>query len=132
MYNYTECHSFVTKDSEETILAERLNLLQPNDFHDPDEAPLPPYHPDIPEFRKAWSRYYDAVTQIDYHVGRHVAELREDGVWDDTIVVFWADHGTGMLRAKHWGVGAGRPRAADRALPAALAAPCPGCAGKRG
>ena len=24
-------------------------------------------------------------------------------MWDDTIVVFWADHGTGMLRAKHWG-----------------------------
>ena len=67
-----------------------------------EQAPLPPYHPDIPEFRKAWSRYYDAVTQIDYHVGRHVAELHEDGLWDDTIVVFWADHGTGMLRAKHW------------------------------
>ena len=103
VFNYTECHSFVTKDSEETILAERLTLLQPDDFHDPDAAPLPPYHPDIPEFRKAWSRYYDAVTQIDYHVGRHVAELQEDGLWDDTIVVFWADHGTGMLRAKHWG-----------------------------
>ncbi len=103
VYNYTECHSFVTKDSDETILAERLTLLQPDDFHDPEQAPLPPYHPDIPEFRKAWSRYYDAVTQIDYHVGRHVAELQEDGLWDDTIVVFWADHGTGMLRAKHWG-----------------------------
>ena len=103
VYNYTECHSFVTKDSDETILAERLTLLQPDDFHDPEQAPLPPYHPDIPEFRKAWSRYYDAVTQIDYHVGRHVAELHEDGLWDDTIVVFWADHGTGMLRAKHWG-----------------------------
>ena len=102
VFNYTECHSFVTKDPDETILAERLTLLRPDDFHDPEQAPLPPYHPDIPEFRKAWSRYYDAVTQIDYHVGRHVAELHEDGLWDDTIVVFWADHGTGMLRAKHW------------------------------
>ncbi len=102
VFNYTECHSFVTKDPDETVLAERLTLLQPDDFHDPEQAPLPPYHPDIPEFRKAWARYYDAVTQIDYHVGRHVAELREDGLWDDTIVVFWADHGTGMLRAKHW------------------------------
>ena len=102
VFNYTECHSFVTKDPDETVVAERLTLLQPDDFHDPQQAPLPPYHPDLPEFRKAWSRYYDAVTQIDYHVGRHVAELQADGLWDDTIVVFWADHGTGMLRAKHW------------------------------
>lgn len=102
VFNYTECHSFVTKDPDAAVLAERLTLLQPDDFHDPQQAPLPPYHPDIPEFRQAWARYYDAVTQIDYHVGRHVAELQEDGRWDDTIVVFWADHGTGMLRAKHW------------------------------
>ena len=102
VFNYTECHSFVTKDPDETVVAERLNLLQPGDLHDPAQAPLPPYHPDIPEFRKAWSRYYDAVTQIDYHLGHHVKELQEGGLWDDTIVVFWADHGTGMLRAKHW------------------------------
>ena len=102
VFNYTECHSFVTRDDDETVVAERLTLLQADDFHDPRQAPLPPYHPDLPEFRKAWSRYYDAVTQIDYHVGRHVAELQADGRWDDTIVVFWADHGTGMLRAKHW------------------------------
>ncbi|MDE0230272.1 MAG: sulfatase-like hydrolase/transferase, partial [Spirochaetaceae bacterium] len=106
VFNYTECHSSVTWDRKEpieTIRAERLTLLQPEDFHDPDQAPPPPFHPDIPEFRRAWADYYDAITQIDYHVGRHVAELQEDGVWDDTIVVFWADHGTGMLRAKHWG-----------------------------
>ena len=48
VFNYTECHSFVTKDSDETILAERLTLLQPDDFHDPEQAQLPPYHPDIP------------------------------------------------------------------------------------
>lgn len=51
------------------IVAKRLKRLQPEEFHDPAKAPIPPYHPDVPEFRKAWSRYYDAVTQVDYHAG---------------------------------------------------------------
>ena len=102
VFNYTECHSFVTREAHDGHLTERFNLLQPEDFHDPAAVPLPPYHPDYPELRRAWARYHDAITQIDYHVGRHLRELQEDGVEDDTIVVFWADHGTGMLRAKHW------------------------------
>lgn len=102
VFNYGESHSFVTREPDDVVVAERLNLLQPGDFHDPAAVPLPPYHPDYPEIRRVWSRYYDAVTQIDYHVGRHLRELEEDGVEDNTIVVFWADHGTDMLRAKHW------------------------------
>ncbi len=102
VFNYTECHSFVTREADDVLLQERLNLLQSEDFHDPAAVPLPPYHPDYPEIRRVWARYYDAITQIDHHVGRHLRELQEDGVEDDTIVVFWADHGTGMLRAKHW------------------------------
>ncbi len=102
VFNYGESHSFMTREPDDVVVAERLNLLQPGDFHDPAAVPLPPYHPDYPEIRRVWSRYYDAVTQIDYHVGRHLRELEEDGVEDNTIVVFWADHGTGTLRAKHW------------------------------
>ena len=102
VFNYGESHSFVTREPDDVVVAERLNLLQPGDFHDPAAVPLPPYHPDYPEIRRVWSRYYDAVTQIDYHVGRHLRELEEDGVEDNTVVVFWSDHGTGMRRAKHW------------------------------
>ena len=99
--DFGECHSSITKFSEEDIVEERLNRLKPKDFHDPAEAPIPPYHPDDPVFRKAWSRYYDAVTQVDYRTGEIIAQLKEDGLWDDTIVIVWADHGVGMPRGKH-------------------------------
>lgn len=101
VFNQNECHSSITKIAEDVIVEQRLNLLQPEDFHDPADAPIPPYHPDVPEFRKAWSRYYDAVTQVDYRAGELIKQLKEDGLWEDTIVFVWADHGVGMPRGKH-------------------------------
>jgi len=100
-FDFGECHSSITKTAEDVIIEKRLNRLQPGDFHDPVEAPIPPYHPEDPVFRKAWSRYYDSVTQVDYRAGELIAQLKEDGVWDDTIVIVWADHGVGMPRGKH-------------------------------
>ena len=99
--DFGECHSSVTKTSEDVIVKARLNRLKPGDFHDPARASIPSYHPDDPVFRKAWARYYDAVTQVDYRAGEVFAALKEDGLWDDTIIIIWADHGVGMPRGKH-------------------------------
>ena len=100
-FDFGECPSSITKIPEDVIVQQRLNRLKPEDFHDPAKAPIPPYHPDDPVFRKAWSRYYDAVTQVDYKAGEIIVNLKEDGLWDDTIVIIWADHGVGMPRGKH-------------------------------
>ena len=99
--DFGECHSSVTKTPEEVIIPKRLNRLQPDDFHDPAAAPLPSFHPDDPVFRRSWARYYDAVTQVDYRTGEVLEALKKDGLWNDTIVIVWADHGVGMPRGKH-------------------------------
>ena len=101
VFNFAECHSSITKTAEGVIVQQRLKRLKPADFHDPAKAPIPPYHPDVPEFRKAWSRYYDAVTQVDYRAGEIIQQLKDDGLWEETIVIVWADHGVGMPRGKH-------------------------------
>ena len=101
VFNLTECHSSITKIPEEEIVEARLSRLATEDFHDPAMAPIPPYHPDVPQFRSAWARYYDAVTQVDYRAGDLIDQLKEDGLWDDTIVFVWSDHGVGMPRGKH-------------------------------
>ena len=101
VFNFTECHSSITKIDEKVIVSKRLNRLMPKDFHDPEKASIPPYHPDVPEFRKAWARYYDAVTQVDYRAGNLIEQLKEDGLWEETIIFVWADHGVGMPRGKH-------------------------------
>ena len=101
VFNFGECHSSITKIPEDEIVEARLSRLKPEDFHDPTEAPIPPYHPDVPQFRRAWARYYDAVTQVDYRAGDLIDQLKEDGLWEDTIVFVWSDHGVGMPRGKH-------------------------------
>ena len=101
VFNFTECHSSITKIPEDEIVEQRLSRLKPDDFHDPSLAPIPPYHPDVPLFRRAWARYYDAVTQVDYRAGDLIEQLKEDGLWEDTIIFVWADHGVGMPRGKH-------------------------------
>ncbi len=71
-------------------------------IHDAAKLPLPPYYPDTPKAREAWAAYYDVVTMTDRTIGEMLAELAEAGLADETLVVFWGDHGAGLARAKRW------------------------------
>ena len=62
----------------------------------PEQVRLPPFHPDLPEMRKAWARLYELVSRVDAWFGQKLAELEEEGQAENTIVFFYADHG-GML-----------------------------------
>uniref|UniRef100_UPI0035939608 sulfatase-like hydrolase/transferase n=1 Tax=Aquiflexum sp. TaxID=1872584 RepID=UPI0035939608 len=71
-------------------------------FHDPDKVTVPPYYPDTPEFRELWARYYDCATALDIKVGEVVQKLKDDGLYENTIIIFYSDHGNGMPRYKRW------------------------------
>jgi uncharacterized sulfatase len=70
--------------------------------HDPAKVRVPAYHPDTPEVRQDWAQYYDIITEADADAGARLKELETDGLADDTIVFYWADHGSGMPRSKRW------------------------------
>jgi uncharacterized sulfatase len=70
--------------------------------HDPALVRVPAYHPDTPEVRKDWAQYYDVVSEADADAGKRLRELDDAGLADDTIVFYWADHGSGMPRSKRW------------------------------
>ena len=71
-------------------------------IHDSARLPLPPYYPDTPKVREAWASYYDVVTITDRTIGEMLLELEEAGLADETLVVFWGDHGAGLARGKRW------------------------------
>ena len=70
--------------------------------HDPARVRVPAYHPDTPEVRQDWAQYYDQVTLADESAGSRLSEIAEAGLADDTIVFYYADHGSGMPRSKRW------------------------------
>lgn len=49
---------------------------------------------------RARQGYYGLVTQIDHQLSRVIRELRAQGEWENTVVVFTADHGD-MLGDHH-------------------------------
>ena len=80
----------------------RIRARPHKQVHDPAKVRLPAYHPDTPEVRKDWAQYYDTINEADADAGARLKELAEAGLADDTIVFYWADHGSGMPRSKRW------------------------------
>ena len=79
------------------------SLFKPGELrHDPAAAPIPPYHPDDPVFRRDWAHYYDNVTRMDAQVGEILAQLQADGLDQDTIVFYFSDHGGVLPRTKRY------------------------------
>jgi uncharacterized sulfatase len=70
--------------------------------HDPAKVRVPAYHPDTPEVRQDWAQYYDIISEADADASIRLKELEDAGLTDDTIVFYWADHGSGMPRSKRW------------------------------
>lgn len=98
VFNHGVCHeSLMHKTEEEFERIRRRYHVQP---HDPAKVRIPAYHPDTPEFRADWARYYDAITALDAQIAERLNELEEDGLAENTIVMFWGDHGTGIVRGK--------------------------------
>lgn len=69
---------------------------------DPAAVEVPPYYPDTRDVREELARHYDNIAELDRQVGAVLAQLEEDGLAEETIVVFWGDHGDGLPRAKRW------------------------------
>jgi uncharacterized sulfatase len=84
--------------SHESQLRKRPHVA----IHDPAKVRVPAYHPDTPEVRQDWAQYYDQVTLADASAGRRLKELEAAGLAADTIVFYYADHGSGMPRNKRW------------------------------
>jgi N-sulfoglucosamine sulfohydrolase len=76
--------------------------LEKDPLIDPESVSLPPYYPDTPLVRRDWARYLDNIETHDRQVGELLARLEADGLAENTIVVYWSDHGRGLPRAKRW------------------------------
>jgi len=80
----------------------RIRIRPHTPVHDPAKVRIPAYHPDTPEVREDWAQYYDVVSEADADAGNRLKELADAGLAEETIVFYYADHGSGMPRSKRW------------------------------
>jgi len=64
------------------------------------DFPIPPYLPDTLEVRRDMWKVYNNLAETDQQIGAVLAQLEEDGLLEETIIFFYADHGGPLPRQK--------------------------------
>lgn len=77
--------------------AEKLGTLTPLEAVD-----LPPYYPEEPDIIRDWQAYLESVRLTDAMVGEVIARLEEEGIRENTLVLFMTDHGISHARGKQF------------------------------
>lgn len=66
----------------------------------PNNIKVPPYLPDNKVTRKTIARHYSNIELMDAEVGTIIKQLKEDDLYDNTIIFFYSDHGGPLPRQK--------------------------------
>jgi len=66
----------------------------------PDEVDVKEWYVDNLPSREDIACYYNEITRFDFYVGQVVAELKKQGVFENTMIIIMADNGRPFPRAK--------------------------------
>ena len=69
---------------------------------DPSLVPVPPYYPDIALVRKEIAHHYDCLIETDKEVGKIITALKRDGLYGNTTIFLFSDHGYKLHRHKQY------------------------------
>lgn len=127
VFNFGGCHE--SGIANESKYKQVTKDLTPEQRQDPNKLTLPPYYPDTPIVREDWKRNYELITAMDAWVGNLIQELKDEGVYDNTIIMYWSDHGVGLPRAKRWLYDSGTHIPLVVRIPESLRQPGQGVAG---
>ncbi|MDG1279019.1 MAG: sulfatase-like hydrolase/transferase [Algoriphagus sp.] len=67
---------------------------------DPADVFIPPYYPDDSISRAVMARFITNAMRMDMQAGEIIQQLKDDGLYENTIIFFYGDHGDGMPYAK--------------------------------
>lgn len=71
----------------------QMMIQQDSIGYDPSDMKVPMYLEDTELTRKDLALLYTRVEEMDSHVGELIAQLKDDGVYDNSYVFFYSDHG---------------------------------------
>ncbi len=76
---------------------------QPNTIplpHNPEDVIIPPFLPDADSTRKDFALYYDEISRLDSYLGKVMQVLEDQGVDENTLVIYMTDNGRPFPRCK--------------------------------
>lgn len=68
--------------------------------HKLDDVIVPPYFPDTKEVRSDLALYYDEISRMDAYVGEVIREVQQQGISENTFILFISDNGRPFPRDK--------------------------------
>jgi arylsulfatase A-like enzyme len=68
----------------------------------PENVNPPPYYPDHKIVREEWARYLNSISGMDQRIGLIIRKLKEEGLFDNTVIIFFGDNGRLEARGIHW------------------------------
>lgn len=89
VFNFSVCH-------ESQVWARTNDSL----FVSPDEVRVPPFFPDNEVIRHDLAVNYSNLVRLDKQIGEIITALKEDGLYENTIIFFYGDHGGPFPRYK--------------------------------
>lgn len=69
-------------------------------YVNPDEVSVPPYFPNDSITRHDMAVNYSNLVRMDQHVGEIIAQLKKDGLYENSYIFFYSDHGGPFPRHK--------------------------------
>ncbi len=89
VFNFNVCHeSQIWKRSKDSL------------YVDPELVPVPPYFPDSKIVRHDLAVNYSNLKRLDDQIAEVIAQLKEDGLYENSIIFFYGDHGGPFPRHK--------------------------------
>jgi arylsulfatase A-like enzyme len=77
-------------------------LRDPERPIDPANVEIPPYYPDTEFVRRDWANGLEQMQRVDREVGALLKRLEDEGLAENTLVIFIGDHGRCHIRGKQF------------------------------
>ena len=101
VFNYMSSHQSRTMTNPRSWYEKNVvNELPLHLVTDTSEFINPPFLRNSPEMKQHFSRVYNSINLTDYEIGKLIKQLKDDGLYDNTIIFFYADHGEAIPRGK--------------------------------
>jgi arylsulfatase A-like enzyme len=108
VFNFLDSHQSRTMTHTYSWYKKKvLNQLKEDERTGENEFNMPPFYNDTPQMRKQFARVYNSLKLTDNKIGALLERLEKDGLKENTIIFFYADHGEGIPRGKTNGINLG-------------------------